>query len=152
MKFKLLIFLVLNFAALGIGGMFTNDGVTSDWYTGIMKAPWTPPGWVFGVAWTSIMICFTIYMAYLWERIENKRLLVGLFALQWILNVIWNPLFFTFHLVLPGLICIVGLTLLVGYFLYRFLSDMKLKSLLILPYFVWLLIATSLNAFILLNN
>lgn len=60
---RIALFLVLNFAALGIGGLFSGQGVPSDWYTGLNKAPWTPPGWVFGSAWTIIMICFAIYMA-----------------------------------------------------------------------------------------
>jgi hypothetical protein len=85
-------FLELNFAALTIGGLFTCNGVPSNWYAGIAKAPWTPPGWVFGTAWTTIMICFGVYMAYLWPVIENKKILIGLYAVQWILNVGWNPI------------------------------------------------------------
>jgi tryptophan-rich sensory protein len=53
MFYRLIIFLALNFAALAIGGLFTSKGVSSDWYAGIAKAPWTPPGWAFGAAWTT---------------------------------------------------------------------------------------------------
>ena len=82
MIYRLIIFMALNFAALAIGGLFTSKGVSSDWYIVIVKAPWTPPGWVFGAAWTSIMICFGIYMAYLWPVIENKNILVSLYAVE----------------------------------------------------------------------
>ena len=44
------LFFVLNFAALALGGLFTGSGVTSDWYTKANQAPWTPPGFVFGLA------------------------------------------------------------------------------------------------------
>ena len=152
MIYRLIIFFVLNFGALALGGFFTGKGVPSDWYEGLAKAPWTPPGWVFGAAWTVIMIFFSIYMANLWPSIKNKNLLVGLFAVQWILNVGWNPTFFYYHNVLAGLFVIAALTILVGCFLFIFWPEMKLKSILILPYFIWLLIATSLNAFILLKN
>ncbi len=145
---RVILFLILNFGALGIGSLFTSSGVSSDWYQALDKAPWTPPGWVFGFAWTTIMVCFSFYLAYLWPRVEHKQLLIGLFALQWVLNVAWNPLFFYFHQVLLALIVISLLTVLVGYFLFSYWLVLKERSLLILPYFIWLLIASSLNGYI----
>jgi tryptophan-rich sensory protein len=59
---KLIIFFCLNFAALGIGGLLIGDPATDEFYLNVNKAPWTPPGWVFGAAWTTIMICFSIFM------------------------------------------------------------------------------------------
>lgn len=149
MVLRLLLFLLLNFAALGIGGLFTGNGVTSEWYANLNKAPWTPPGWMFGAAWTTIMICFSIYMAMLWPQVENKKLLITLYILQWVLNVAWNPLFFYFHAVGIALVVIVALTALTGFFLWYYRLDLKWISLLVLPYFLWLIIATSLNAYIL---
>jgi len=147
-----LLFLILNFGALGIGGIFTSSGVTSGWYLELSKAPWTPPGWVFGAAWTTIMICFAIYMALLWPRIENKKQIIGLYALQWVLNVLWNPVFFYFHSISVALFIISALMLLIGFFLFYYWPNLKAKSALVLPYFIWLLIATSLNGYIAINN
>jgi len=152
MPTKFIIFLLINFAALGLGGLFTSGAVTGDWYQTLNKAPWTPPGWVFGAAWTSIMVCFAIYMAYAWHNDTNKNILMVLFALQWVLNVSWNPLFFKYHQVLFGLVVIVALTLLVGYLFFAYFHQLKIKSLLLLPYVVWMMIATSLNAYIFLKN
>lgn len=152
MIYRLIIFLLINFAALGIGGLFTGKGVPSDWYQGLEKAPWTPPGWVFGFAWTTIMICFSVYMAYIWPVTVHKQFLIALFIVQWILNIAWNPTFFHYHQVLLGLVLITGLTLVVGFFLFFYWSDLKFKSILILPYFIWLIIATSLNGYILIRN
>ena len=152
MIFRLAIFLTLNLGALAIGGLFTSKGVPSDWYINLHKAPWTPPGWVFGVAWSTIMICLSIYMAFLWPVNENKNLLIGIYSIQLILNIGWNPTFFYYHKVLGGLILISGLTLLIGFMLFFYFPELKLKSILILPYLIWLLIATSLNGYILLKN
>ncbi len=149
---KILIFLVINFTALAIGGFYTGSGVSSDWYESLNKAPWTPPGWVFGAAWTFIMICFAFFMAYLWNVVKDKKNLIILFGIQWVLNVIWNPIFFSAQEVTLGLITISLLTVLVGYFFFSNLKKMGLKSLLISPYLIWLLIATSLNAYVLFNN
>lgn len=149
---KLLIFFVLNFSALALGGLFTGDGVISDWYAKLAKAPWTPPGWVFGAAWFSIMLCYTVYMAYAWDLVNHKRKLLLLFATQWILNVSWNPAFFLYHRIGFSLLIILGLTILVGYQLIANWQSLKSKSLLLLPYFIWLWIASSLNAYIFWYN
>lgn len=152
MLLKIIIFLVINFAALGLGSYFTSAAVTAEWYQNLNKAPWTPPGWFFGFAWTTIMICFAVFMAYAWQLNENRNLLIVLFVLQWILNVSWNPVFFKFHQVAFGLFIIVLLTVLMGYFFFAYLPQLKVKTLLVLPYFIWLLVATTLNAYILVKN
>lgn len=148
---RLIIFALLNFGALAIGGIFTGSGVPSDWYQSLNKAPWTPPGWVFGAAWTTIMVLFTIFLSIIWDRIENKQLLIVLFTFQWVLNVGWNPVFFYFHLPLPALFVIVGLLFLVVIITFRFHQSLALSSLM-LPYILWLIIATSLNAYVVLYN
>tara|TARA_R110002050_G_scaffold141251_2_gene266321 strand:+ start:28177 stop:28632 length:456 start_codon:yes stop_codon:yes gene_type:complete len=148
---KIIIFLVLNFTALAIGGLFTGGGVSSIWYQELSKAPWTPPGWVFGAAWTLIMVCFAFYMAYLLNE-NNKQKVLLLFGIQWILNVSWNPIFFYYQNVILGLIVISSLTVLVAYFFFSFRKTLPSKSVFIAPYLIWLLIATSLNAYILMYN
>lgn len=152
MSLRVIVFLVLNFAALGIGGMFTGSGVSSQWYAELHKAPWTPPGWVFGAAWTLIMVCFSFFMSYLWEHAVNKKAIVGLYVTQWILNVAWNPLFFAAHSTLLALAVIGLLTVLVAYFLFYMRLEPRAKNLLVAPYFIWLLIATSLNAYVYTYN
>ena len=62
-KFQyILLFILINFGALAIGTYLMDNGPTSIWYLTLNKAPWTPPGWVFGAAWFSIMVCFSIYI------------------------------------------------------------------------------------------
>lgn len=152
MYLNLIIFLILNFIALGIGGNFTKKGVPSLWYKNLNKAPWTPPGWVFGVAWTLIMICFAFYMAYALESVENRNDLIILFGIQWVLNILWNPIFFKFHQILFGLIIIIALAIIVGVILIQYYNILQYKSFLIAPYFVWLLVATSLNTYTYFKN
>lgn len=152
MIFRLIIFLLINFGALALGSFFTSKGVPSDWYINLNKAPWTPPGWAFGTAWTFIMICFGIYMAYLWSDNESKSLLLVLYIVQLVLNITWNPVFFYYHNALGGFLIISSLTVLIGFILFYYLPILKIKSILITPYFIWLLIASSLNIYILLKN
>lgn len=152
---KLILFLVLNFAALAIGGLLMGGSpATNEFYQQINKAPWTPPGWVFGFAWTSIMICFSIFLYKASEKnsISDLKLFYMLYALQWLLNVIWNPVFFKYHFVLAGLIIILILTALVFWFLIWAYKNTGMTAIFVIPYFSWLLIATSLNAYIYIYN
>ena len=151
MIYRLIIFLILNFGALAIGGYFSRFGVSSNWYMELTKAPWTPPGWMFGVAWTTIMLCFSIYLAYLYAESPKKTILF-LFIFQWILNVAWNLVFFYNQNILGGLFIIIVLTILIGCFLILYWPEMKIKSFLIVPYFLWMLIASSLNIYIAIFN
>lgn len=147
----LFVFLVLNFGTLGIGTLLMDNGPQDSWYAALNKAPWTPPGWFFGVAWTTIMIAFSIYMAYLIQAKSTTNIWL-LFFVQFILNTSWNYVFFNQHLVLLGLLVIVLLTVVVGYFLLKFRNLIKQKTWLIVPYFIWLIVASSLNAYVYLNN
>lgn len=151
MILRILLFLIINFGGLFIGGLFTGEGVPSDWYQNLNKAPWTPPGWVFGAAWTTIMICFSIYMAILWEKIKLNKLLF-IFISEVVLNVIWNPLFFHFKWTNIALVSISLLTILITYMVISLRREMRLKTLLLFPYLIWIVIATSLNGYVVLYN
>lgn len=152
MIYRLIIFLIINFTTLGLGSFMAGKGPRSEWYAGISKAPWTPPGWVFGASWTVIMICFSIYLAYLWPLVEKKDILIGILILHYVLNLAWNPIFFYYHQVLAALFVITALTIVIGFLLVYYWSDLELKSLLIVPYLLWLMIATSLNSYVLFKN
>ena len=151
MILRTFLFLIINFGGLFIGGLFTGEGVPSDWYQNLNKAPWTPSGWVFGAAWTTIMICFSIYMAILWEKIKLNKLLF-IFISEVVLNVIWNPLFFHFKWINIALVSISLLTILITYMVISLRREMRLKTLLLFPYLIWIVIATSLNGYVVLYN
>jgi benzodiazapine receptor len=90
-------------------------------------------------------------MAYLFIEISNSSLIL-LYLTQLVLNISWNYIFFNQHAVGYGLLCIIALTIIVVLFLINYRKLLQFKSLLIVPYFLWLLIATSLNAYIYFYN
>ena len=151
MVLRTIIFLLINFAGLFIGGLFTGEGVPSDWYQNLNKAPWTPPGWVFGFAWTTIMICFSLFLSVLWKKIASIQF-TTLYSILFTLNVSWNPLFFYFRWGFIALIVIAFLTYMIGYTANKYKGEMRYYNLLLLPYFIWLIIATSLNVYIVIFN
>lgn len=146
----LLFFLLVNFSGLALGSLWTDPGVNSEWYQNIIKAPWTPPGFVFGLSWTLIMICFSIFMTNLYER--NDGSYNPIILLSWFLNIIWNPLFFYLHWTWISAAVIILLTLVLGFLIHENRKRYKYLWLLLLPYFIWLNIATSLNLFTVLVN
>tara|TARA_B100001250_G_C19625336_1_gene711272 strand:+ start:430 stop:918 length:489 start_codon:yes stop_codon:yes gene_type:complete len=147
-----ILFLFLNFFGLYLGVFFTGEGVTSDWYQTLNKAPWTPPGWVFGFAWTSIMICFAFYLSKVFTKGPNRKINVIIYTSQWILNLSWNPLFFYFHEMAIAMVILILLLIVLLYLLYVNYSTLKTSSYLLLPYVLWLIVACSLNAYTLFNN
>lgn len=145
----LIIFLIINFASLAIGTILMNNGPQTDWYSQLNKAPWTPPGWVFGAAWTFIMICYSFFMTNSFRTQITRHVKIA-FTIQFILNTSWNYIFFNQHFILLGFINLILLNILLFYF-YNKLSSKKYKYLLI-PYIIWMCIATSLNLYILIHN
>lgn len=158
--FKLsVLFILINFSALALGSWLMNNGSSSFWYENLQRAPWEPQGWVFGLAWTTIMICFSIYLAFIVKELkinfsvylfENEFFKLYLFQL--LLNISWNYLFFNKHLIEIALLDITLLTILMFYFLFEYYSKIKFKSTLLLPYCIWLVIASSLNFYIVIYN
>ena len=158
--FKLsVLFILINFGALALGSLLMGDGASSFWYENLDRASWEPQGWVFGLAWTTIMICFSIYLAFIVKELKInlsvylfKNEFFKLYLFQLLLNISWNYLFFNKHLTEIALLDITLLTILMFYFLFKYFYKIKFKSTLLLPYCIWLVIASSLNFYIVIYN
>lgn len=148
----ILIFLVINFAALALGSYFSVAGPNSSWYKNLVIAPWTPPGWFFGLAWSSIMIFFSVYCARVYQQEERRIFFILFFALQFVLNVSWNPIFFYFHQTGAALFILVCLLLLMILMAMYFSESARFYTWLIIPYITWLFVALSLNAYVSVFN
>ena len=151
--FALILFasLFINFGLLSFGSLWTDPGTLSEWYESINKAPWTPSGWVFGVSWSTITICLSVLVAILYKIKENKY--TSLIGLSWLLNIMWNPLFFYLHLTSAAAVVIASLIGVIFVLTDRIRIDYGWKyAWLLLPYFVWLNIALSLNLYVTIMN
>ena len=146
-----ILFLIINFGGLAIGSWLMNNGPLTAWYTNLNQAPWTPPGYVFGIAWTLIMICFSVYLGKIFTS-ENTKKNRFIFLIQFILNVSWNYIFFNQHLIFLALITILILTSLLFVYFLKLSNKASNYKYLLLPYIIWLCIATSLNLYILVHN
>lgn len=145
--------LLINFGGLALGAAWTDPGTISDWYVNLNQAPWTPPGWVFGAAWTTIGITFSIWGGLVFSKRVYEAELRLLYGISVILNVLWNPLFFYLHTTITAGIVIAAL----GFIIFM-ITDITRNgygwryAIFSLPYFLWLMIATSLNWYIVIMN
>ena len=129
----------------GVGMTMTELG---PWYKGLKQPDWTPPDWAFGVIWTAVFSLTACSAVSAWRRAPSQRAaeaLVGLFAFNGFLNLLWSFLFFKMHrpdwaLFEVGLLWLSVLTLIIIIIRYA-----KVAALLLLPYLIWVAVAAALN-------
>jgi tryptophan-rich sensory protein len=150
-----LVQLIIFGLALFFGSQFTGSGLNSDWYKNLLLPPWQPAGWVFGAAWTTIMLTFSAAIAIVipYNKVFSfESNFVKVFWIQIVLNVAWNILFFKFNFTLFSFLEIIALLVLVVLISIKSFSYSTLSGILCLPYAIWLLIACSLNGYIWIKN
>jgi tryptophan-rich sensory protein len=135
-------------------GILTTSGVTG-WYTELNKPWFTPPNYVFGPVWTVLYILMgiSLYLVIIqgWEN-ETVKTGIVLFAAQLGANLLWSLLFFGLHSPLASLVCILVLLALIVATIITFSRLSKPAAVLLVPYLVWVCIATALNAGVVLLN
>ena len=152
LKFKekwpsLLVFLLICFAVFSFGGLFR----PGDWYLSLNQAPWSPPNIAFPIVWSFLYVFIAIAGWQIYH--QGNSTLRALWITQLILNGLWSWVFFGQHWVVVALINIVLLDVLViNLILKARRAGLKMASLLLGPYIVWLLLATSLNTYIVIAN
>ena len=129
-----------------MSGLASSNTADDIWYQELVKSSLNPPGYVFGIVWPILYLLMSISAFRTFNEIKN------LFLIQLLFNAIWSWLFFAFQMPLIALLNIWLLIYLnIKLNLKMFYQD-KLSALLFIPYVLWLLFASYLNLFIVLNN
>ncbi len=125
-----------------------------NWYYTLSHPPLTPPSWVFAPAWTMLYTIIFIALVLFAVKRTDKSKLWGyvLFFSQLVLNFMWSPIFFGLHNLFFALAIIVMMDILVFLNIKEFYSVSKKAAYFLIPYFLWLLFATYLNAGMLILN
>ena len=129
-----------------VGSLASSSAGTDLWDLSLVKSNLNPPGYVFGIVWSILYLLMGITAWRTFYTIKN------LFYIQLFFNAIWSWLFFSFHLPVISLIDIWLLIFINIKILFMILKQDKLAAFLYTPYIVWLLFASYLNLFIVLNN
>ncbi len=127
-------------AAAATGAMF----MPGAWYRALSKPDWTPPDWVFPVAWTLLYLCMSASAARV-AAIPGTGQALALWSVQIALNTLWTPVFFGLRRMGAGLVIIVLLWLAVAATMVAFWSHDWISGLLFAPYLLWVTIAAALN-------
>lgn len=119
-----------------------------EWYEALNKPSFTPPGWVFGPAWTVLYIMMAAAAIIIFRQgwnSEGVRLGLLLFAIQLALNLSWSPVFFGLHEITWSVVIIIALWLAIGATTIVFFRISTLAGLLFVPYWLWVSFASVLN-------
>ena len=158
-RLALVLFLLIPFVVGGLGSLSTAGNVEG-WYAVANKAFWTPPNWVFGPVWTLLYVLMGISAWLVWREADSRwrRPGLALFIAQLVLNAIWTPIFFS-GFPLWGrsafwqgatIICIMDALVLLT--MIAFSRVRMLGAVLLIPYWAWLLYASTLNIYLAVNN
>lgn len=141
------IFLGACCAAATTGAMFP----PGPWYRALSKPSWTPPDWLFPIAWTALYLA----LAYVAARVavqDGAEYALAFWAFQIALNTLWTPVFFGLQRLRAGLVVIVFLWLAVAGLLVSLWPLDRTAFWITVPYLIWVSYAAALNMSILLRN
>jgi translocator protein len=127
-------------AAAATGAMFQ----PGEWYRGLNKPSWTPPDWLFPVAWTTLYLCMS-WAAMRVAGLPGTGQALALWSVQIALNTLWTPVFFGLQRMGAGLVVLVCLWLAVLATTVAFWGHDGVAGLLMVPYLVWVSVAGALN-------
>ena len=139
-------------AIAAIGGTLTELG---PWYYSLKEPSWKPPDAAFGLIWTAIFSLAAVAGVIGWraeQKVRGRQWILGLFAINGFLNVLWSLVFFTLHRPDFSLVEVAALWLsiiVLIVFLYR---RSPLAGFLLVPYLIWVAIAAALNYQVVILN
>ncbi len=87
-------------AALLVAGLGATITQLGPWYRSLRQPSWAPPDIAFGPAWTLIFTLTAIAGLQAWRGARSRTeadTVLGLFALNGFLNLLWSLLFFRLH-------------------------------------------------------
>jgi tryptophan-rich sensory protein len=146
---SLIIWIMALIAIGGVIGSLTKPEISA-WYSVLHRSTLTPPNYVFPIAWTILYGIIGICGWLMWraQAFPKLSIIKTLYLAQLILNWSWTPLFFHYHLTGFSLVVLVAMDILVFALICLAYRKMKVVSLLMIPYLLWILFANYLNFYI----
>ncbi len=137
-----------------LGSLVTTTGPGS-WYASLIKPAFTPPNWVFGPVWITLFALMGIALYLVWKAGTGRRevkVALGIFFVQFALNVLWSFLFFGLASPVLGFINIILLWIMIAATIAAFYPVDRRAAYLLVPYIAWVTLALFLNGAIWLLN
>jgi tryptophan-rich sensory protein len=144
---------LIAFIALALGGGTAIGAATGPdaWFAALAKPSFNPPNWVFAPVWSTLYVMIGVAGWRVWTHAPSS-LAMKLWWLQLVLNFCWSPVFFSLHR--PGLALAIIVVLLASIWAFVVAASRRLPAaaLLFVPYGLWVLFATALNAALFILN
>jgi tryptophan-rich sensory protein len=152
----LVVSLALVLGVAVVGGLVTSRSVgPGSWYEGLDRAPWSPPSWLFGPAWTVLYVLMGV-AAWLVAREgldeTSVRVGLGLYLVQLALNLGWTILFFGLRAPGWALGEILVLLAAIAATAVAFHRVSPAAAWLLAPYLAWVAFAATLNGWVALSR
>jgi tryptophan-rich sensory protein len=128
-----------------IGGTLTDLG---PWYRSLAQPDWAPPDAAFPIIWTLVLALWALAAVETWRRLGTRReqeTLIGLFALNGLLNIGWSLLFFRLQRPDWALAELLLLWLSILALMLWCSRRSRLAAWMLLPYLLWVTLAGILN-------
>lgn len=140
----LIVSLALCFSAAAIGTRF----MPGEWYAGLAKPSWNPPGWLFGPVWSLLYTLMGVAAWRVWRKagFRGAPLAMAAFAIQLVLNAVWSWLFFGLHRMDLAFVEIVALWCAILATAIAFHRIDRPAAWMLAPYLAWVAFASVLNA------
>jgi benzodiazapine receptor len=156
-KFQPVAFTISLLITLTIGvvaSIFTRPEIKT-WYITLNKPSFTPPNWLFPVAWTTLYILIAVSAYLIWKLRDGSstyKTAAIIYVIQLALNFSWSIVFFGMHQILGGLFIIVTMLVAIILNISWFNRFSKTAAWLLVPYLLWVSYATLLNISICVLN
>lgn len=139
----LVVFVVLCVVTALPGALFR----PGDWYERLAKPSWCPPNWLFGPAWLVLYSSIAVSGWLVWRDGEPGAVLIPLaiYAVQLVLNALWSAIFFGLRRPDLALLEVVLLLVSIGATIVAFYFVSQIPAVLLIPYFLWVGFAATLN-------
>ena len=124
----------------------------SAWYHPLIKSSLTPPPITFAIVWPALYVLLAVLGAMIFskENLYPPKIKI-LYLTQLILNWSWTPIFFYLHWIGTALFFLISMVVITTTLIIKGYSENKKILLLLMPYLVWIIFATYLNAIIWLH-
>jgi benzodiazapine receptor len=129
----------------GVGALATRNA--REFYAGLARPSWAPPGWLFGPVWTVLYLLMGVAAWLVWRRAgwAGARGALTLFVVQLVVNAAWSWIFFAWRRGAFAFADIVVLLILIVATMIAFARVHGVAAVLLLPYLVWVTYATALT-------
>lgn len=145
--------IVLSEAVGALSGWLARDGIEV-YQTGLVKPPFSPPGFVFPVVWTLLFALMGAGAArvYLSPASRERSSALRIFGVQLFFNFFWSIIFFNLQNFGLALIWLAALWTLIFAMIPAFRKVDVLAGRLQIPYLLWVSFAAYLNLGVWLLN